>query len=263
MNEEEWEATYWQGLWLEGYLQKVWQAVPAPAVIEPTLKKNALAQIAPECIAALPPVDTERLTDSVYRRQSIAQIEAYWQGVDGEQYGLRYSAYYLPQWKTEVQIELRTGAWTYRENGSRPAPIEVLYLGEQICWMRQYCREHGHYPGIKPCLLYTSAAAARGGRAVLSCAAASSTAMWNFAAYVRIIPASGIRRTMLMILFCPRAMCAEIWRFCKKKDWTAIERCWMKKWSCSNFCWPITTMVDAKRFSVQPSICCRWRMVGR
>lgn len=80
MNDEELEAIYWKGLWLEGYLQKIWQAVPAPAVIEPALKKNALAQIAPECIAALPPVDTERLTDSVYRRSLSRRSKPYWQG---------------------------------------------------------------------------------------------------------------------------------------------------------------------------------------
>ena len=150
MNEEEWEAIYWHGLWLEGYLQKIWQAVPAPAVIEPSLKKSALAQIAPELIAAAPPVEPERLTDSVYLRQCIKQIEDYWQGIDGEQYGLRYSAYYLPQWKTEVQIELRTGDWSFQTGSSRPAPIEVIYLGEQLRWLSQHCRKHGHYPGIKP-----------------------------------------------------------------------------------------------------------------
>ena len=141
MNEEEQEAFYWQGLWLEEYLQKIWQAV---------LKRNALGRVAPELIAAAPSVERERLTDSGYLRQCIAQIEDYWQSIDGEQYGLRYSAYYLPKWKTEIQLELRTGEWSLYENGSRPAPVEVIYLGNQLMQLGNYCQEHGHYPSVKP-----------------------------------------------------------------------------------------------------------------
>ena len=120
-DEVELENIYWKGQWLEKFLQEFWSAVPRPAVISPGLRSSA-----------------KRLLSAEAQAGTADQLEE----------ALRYSAYWLPQWRTEVQLELLSGSWTLAENGTRPAPVEVIYLGKLLRMLSACVEEKGHYPEI-------------------------------------------------------------------------------------------------------------------
>lgn len=121
-------ALYWKGQWLTDYLQRFWQALPCPAVISEDLAREALSKLA--------------------LAEEDGEIEWDVRCSNGAGKVLCFGAYWLPQWQTEVQLEWLTGSWTLREDGARPAPVEVLYLGRELRKFTAYAKEHGHFPKL-------------------------------------------------------------------------------------------------------------------
>ena len=93
-----------------------------------------------------------------------AQMWQELEDIDAATYGLRYSAYYLPELHFSLQLEWRTGCYQVDRQQEAPWTWAAQALLDELAESSRFMTEEGHFRGVKPpteaqdrcCLLYTS-----------------------------------------------------------------------------------------------------------